>query len=391
MRGAAWTWLRLAGSQRPILVDSILAGSALVASLALGQQDPVGDFRPLDPLGDVLTCVMNAALVARRRAPGLVFLGYAAAWSGYIALGYWPVVNSAGAMLALYTVAAQRPARNTVPAAILTGGVWMYGGLVGGQNAVATMVAQSIAWPAVLCYFGNGNRRVVEQGRRLQKLAAQLRRDREARARRAVTEERIRIARELHDVVAHHISVIGVQAGLARYVLHTDLDTAAGALDTVLSTGTEALDELRRLLAVLRTEPDDGIEYDPAPGVDRLGDLAERVRAAGVPVDLVVTGVRRPLPSGMDLCVYRVVQEGLTNVLKHAGPARARVVLRYERDRFIASVTDDGRSTPSAHTDGHGLMGMAERAKLYGGSVTAGPRAEGGFEVVLTVPTGGDG
>jgi signal transduction histidine kinase len=391
MRGRVWTWLRRAGSRHPVLVDAVLAGSALAVSLALGHQDPLGNWRPFDWRADVLTCLMNLTLVARRRAPVLVYLGFAGVWVGYVAAGYWPVVNSAGALLALYTIAAQRPPRVTVAFATLTGVLWMYAGLQDAHNTLATVAAQSIAWPAVLCYVGNGTRRVVEQGRQLAVQAEELRRDREERARQAVTEERIRIARELHDVVAHHMSVISVQAGLARYVLASDAGTAAGALDTVLGTSAEALDELRRLLAVLRMEPEDSEPYDPTPGLDRLGDLAERVRVAGVPVDVVVTGDRRPLAPGVDLCAYRVVQESLTNVLKHAAPARATVTLRYEPDRFIARVTDDGRNPANGRPGGHGLIGMTERAKLYGGTLTAGRRAEGGFEVILTVPTGGSG
>ena len=220
-------------------------------------------------------------------------------------------------------------------------------------------------------------------------LAEELRRDREDRARRAVVDERIRIARELHDVVAHHMSVISVQAGLARYVLGSDPGTASTALDTVLGTTGEALDEMRRLLVVLRM--DDREPYDPSPGLQRLDDLVERVRTTGVPVELVVTGNARPLAPGVDLCVYRVVQECLTNVLKHAVPAQATVTLRYEPDRLVATIADNGCRPVTSHTDGHGLIGMTERAKLYGGTLTAGRRAESGFEVVLTVPIGGSG
>jgi signal transduction histidine kinase len=185
------------------------------------------------------------------------------------------------------------------------------------------------------------------------------------------------------------MSVISVQAGLARYVMGSDPDTASGALDTVLGTTAEALDEMRRMLALLRT--DDGEPYHPAPGLDRLDDLVERVRGAGVPVDLVVTGDRRPLAPGVDLCAYRVVQECLTNVLKHAGPASATVTLKYEPDRLVARVEDDGCRPAAAQPEqagGHGLIGMRERARLYGGTLAAGRRAEGGYAVVLTLPTG---
>jgi signal transduction histidine kinase len=387
MSGGLWTRLRQAGGRHPLLVDGALAGSAIVVSVILGHQEPLGPWRGFDGLGYALTCLVNITLVARRRAPVLVLLIYGGLWTVYVAAGYWPVVNSSGAMLALYTIAASRPPRVTAAAATFFGVLWMYGGLARGDNMMATVISQSIVWPAVICYVGNGTRRVVEQGRQLAVLAEQLRRDREERARRAVTDERIRIARELHDVVAHHMSVVSVQAGLARYVLQSDPGTAGSALDTVLGTTGEALDEMRRLLAVLRTGPDDSEPYDPTPGLYRIDGLAQRVRRAGVPVEVVVVGQRRPLAPGVDLCAYRVVQESLTNVLKHAAPARATVTLQYEPDRFTARVIDDGRNEPTGRTDGHGLIGMTERAKLYGGTLTAAPRPEGGFEVVLTVPT----
>jgi signal transduction histidine kinase len=389
MHGGLWTRLKRAGGRHPYLVDGALACSGIVVSFALGRQDPEGTWRRFDTLAYVLTTVMYLTLIARRRAPVLVLLGYGAVWAGYVAAGYWPVVNTSGAMLALYTVAAQRPPRVTAVAGVLYAAFWVYGGSAGDENTWATVITQATVWPAVICYVGTGTRRLAEQGRQLVALTDQLRRDREERARRAVIEERIRIARELHDVVAHHMSVISVQAGLARYVMGSDPDTASGALDTVLGTSAEALDEMRRMLALLRT--DDGEPYHPAPGLDRLDDLVERVRGAGVPVDLVVTGDRRPLAPGVDLCAYRVVQECLTNVLKHAAPANATVTLKYEPDRLVARVEDDGCQPAGAHPEhagGHGLIGMRERARLYGGTLAAGRRAEGGYAVVLTLPTG---
>ncbi len=385
MQGGLWSWVKRAGTRHPLLVDGALAGSGIVVSFALGQQDPEGNWRHFDALAYALTALMYLTLIARRRAPVLVLFAFGAVWTGYVAAGYWPVVNTSGAMLALYTVAAQRPPRVTAMAGTLYALFWVYGGRSGGENTWATVLTQAIVWPAVICYVGAGTRRLAVQGQRLAWLTEELRRDREARARRAVVEERIRIARELHDVVAHHMSVISIQAGLGRYVIGSDPDTASAALDTVLGTSAEALDEMRRMLALLRT--DDGKPYDPAPGLGRLDELLDRVRAAGVPVELVVTGDRRPLAPGVDLCAYRVVQEGLTNVLKHAAAARATVTLRYEPERLVARVQDDGRGPVADDSEGHGLIGMTERAKLYGGTLTAGPRPEGGYEVVLTVPT----
>jgi signal transduction histidine kinase len=184
---------------------------------------------------------------------------------------------------------------------------------------------------------------------------------------------------------------------MADFVFTSDPDTAHSALSTIADTSREGLEELRRMLAVLRTGPeepardDTALSYSPMPGLDRLGDMAERVRAAGVPVELDITGEPRPLPPGVELCAYRIIQEALTNVLKHASPAHATVLVEYRPHYLTVSVTDDGRrrSDPAtiAPASGHGLIGMRERARLYGGTVNIGPRAEGGFGVRLTLPT----
>jgi signal transduction histidine kinase len=204
----------------------------------------------------------------------------------------------------------------------------------------------------------------------------------------------MRIARELHDVVAHHMSVIAVQAGLARYVLHADPGTAEAAIGTVLDTSAEALDEMRRMLSLLRVGTGERrpAGYDPAPGLSDLPELFERVRAAGVPVRVAVTGEPRSLPPGLQLCAYRIVQESLTNVLKHAAQATATVTLEHRPGWFTATVRDDGAREPTTgERAGHGLIGMRERAMLYGGTLDAAPLAGGGFEVRLVLPLRGEG
>ncbi|MBQ1049208.1 sensor histidine kinase [Micromonospora sp. C51] len=388
--------LRQLSDRHPLLVDVALAGATAAVSLVLGRQDPPEQFRELDGVGYALTCLVNATLVARRRAPSSVLLLYCTLWVGYIATGYWPVVNSAGALLALYTVAAHRPSRISVTAAVVVATVWLYGGLALGAGFAWAALAQSVVWTAVVWHFGNRAQQLAERNRRLAVLAERLRRDREERARRAVTEERVHIARELHDVVAHHMSVISVQAGLARYVLESDPVTSRTALETVLRTSGEALREMRRVLAVLHVDADevdgapDGETYQPSPGIDRLDELVERVRGAGVPVEVVVVGVPRPLAAGLDLCAYRVIQECLTNVLRHAGPTCATVTLHYDADRFVVRVSDAGRGMAESRDDakpGHGLIGMRERARVYGGTLVTGSRPHGGFEVLLTLPT----
>lgn len=386
---------RVAGWPRAAL-DVLLAAGFAVVALLLGHESPPEGWRPPDPLGYALTVALYASLVARRRAPVVVFAALYALWLLYIALGYWPVVESAGAMLAFYTVAASRPPRVTAGCAVVLWAVWMLAGLSNPDHSdMWTVTAQSTLVPCVFWWFGNSARRLAERNAQLSAVTAQLRREQAENARRAVAEERVRIARELHDVVAHHMSVISVQAGLAHYVFATDADTARTALGTISATSGEALEELRRLLSLLRVGPEGVGEtagegaYQPAPGLDRLEETAERVRAAGVAVTLEVTGERRPLAPGPDLCAYRVVQEALTNVIKHARPARAAVRVDYGAHRLTVRVTDDGTGTVPAiqgPSTGHGLIGMRERARIYGGTLAAGPRAEGGFEVLLTLP-----
>ena len=202
-----------------------------------------------------------------------------------------------------------------------------------------------------------------------------LERERELHAREAVAEERAAIARELHDLVAHHVSVMVVQAGAERHALGDEHPVTREALGSIEQAGRQALAEARRLLGMLRRDGDaEGLE--PQPGVEQVDLLVEQLDRAGLPVTYEVEGDRAPLPAGVDLCAYRVIQEGLTNVLKHAGPAHAHVLVRYGPARLDVEVRDDGRGEPQANGDGtgHGLIGMRERVSLYGGDLQAGPR-----------------
>ncbi|GGV47380.1 ATPase [Kitasatospora herbaricolor] len=392
------------GRRRPLAVDSLLATAYATASLLLGQEPPPAPWHALDATGTALTLLVSAALVARRIAPVPVLATVVALWSTYIACGYWPVVNSPASLLALYTVAAARPTRTAALGAGAVGAAWLFAGAAhAGYGSMKTVLVQAAAFPLVMVFFGRTAGRAAERSRHLAELTRRLRAEQEARALQAVTEERVRIARELHDVVAHHLSVVSLQAGMASYVFDADPATARGALDTIAATGREALEELRRLLTLLRVDPEDlpptapgprdddhsPERYTPAPGLDRLDEMLRRVRAAGTPVDLRVDGEPRALPPGMDLCAYRVVQEALTNVLRHAGPATATVTVRYDPRALTVRITDDGRAPAApAHrpATGHGLIGMRERARIYRGTLSAGPRAQGGFEVLLSLP-----
>jgi signal transduction histidine kinase len=208
----------------------------------------------------------------------------------------------------------------------------------------------------------------------------------EAEAVRAVAEERRRIAREMHDVVAHSMSVMVVQAGGARRILRQDPARADAAGEQIERTGREALAEMRRMLGFLRAGDDDPTE--PQPGLERLDALIARTRDAGLPVTVRITGEPRRLSSGLDLTAYRIVQEGLTNALKHAGGAPTEVAVRWEAQRLELEVRDDGRAATQRNGNGggHGLVGMQERVRLYGGELRAGRSENGGFAVLARLP-----
>jgi signal transduction histidine kinase len=211
--------------------------------------------------------------------------------------------------------------------------------------------------------------------------------ERDERAREAVVEERARIARELHDVVAHAVSVIAVQSGSLRRRLRNERPQEAEELRAIEETARQALGDMRRMLGLLRTD-EDGPTLAPQPGLDQVDRLVQQMRETGLAVEVVVEGRRRPLAPGVDLAAYRIVQESLTNVLKHAGPARARVALRYDERELALEVADDGRGGSAARNgSGHGLVGMRERVALYGGSLEAQPAPGGGFRVRARLPT----
>ena len=215
--------------------------------------------------------------------------------------------------------------------------------------------------------------------------ATKVEQEQRLRAREAVNEERNRIARELHDVVAHSVSVMVLQATAGSRVAARDPSRAAEALDVIQRTGRESLDNLRRVVGVLRRDDEPGADLEPQPGLDQLETLVEQVRHAGMPVDLEVSGARRPLPGGIELSAYRVVQESLTNVLKHANASRARVAVDFGTEQLRLEISDDGDGSLVTGASGNGLAGMRERLDLYGGDFSAGPRSRG-FAVTARIP-----
>jgi signal transduction histidine kinase len=228
-------------------------------------------------------------------------------------------------------------------------------------------------------------RQAVELGR----LAAELERERAESARRAVEGERARIARDLHDVVGHSLSLMVLQAGAERLGLGADRSGTRDALAAIEGSGRSALAELRRLVGVLRSA-DDGPELAPLPGLTRIDELVGQVRVTGLPVALRIEGHPVPLPPGLDVAAYRIVQEALTNVLRHArAPTQVAVRIAYGARELALQVTDDGRPETEPGAPGHGLVGMRERTALYGGRLTAGPRPGGGFVVCCVLPLDG--
>ncbi|TMJ95185.1 MAG: sensor histidine kinase [Actinobacteria bacterium] len=217
--------------------------------------------------------------------------------------------------------------------------------------------------------------------------AERLEREREVRAREAVAEERARIARELHDVVGHSVSVMTVQASAVRRLLKPEQEREREALEVVEQTGREALAEMRRLVGVLR-RPEEAPALAPQPSLEHLDRLVAKARESGLPVELRIEGTPSPLPPGVDLTAYRLVQEGLTNTIKHARASRAGVVVRYGEGEVEIFVTDDGDGGGDGGGGGHGLVGMRERVSVYGGELEAGPSPGGGYGLRARLPLG---
>jgi signal transduction histidine kinase len=241
----------------------------------------------------------------------------------------------------------------------------------------------AIGWLAGFALHGQAEQREAAERR-----ATQAEREREAAARIAVAEERTRIARELHDIVAHSVSVMVLQVGAVRHKLPETLADDAEALQGVERTGRSALAEMRRLLGAMRSDGESP-ELTPQPGLDSLDSLVAEVERAGLPVRLHVDGEEFPLPRAIDLSAYRIVQEGLTNALKHARASHADVTLRYAPDELQIEVRDDGKAGAGNASPGYGLVGIRERVKIYGGEMSAGAADGGGFVLSTRLPIGG--
>jgi signal transduction histidine kinase len=363
-------------------VDVALAAGLwlLSVSLILGAVD--GGGRRVTAI--LLALLHTAPLIWRRSHPEVVLAVMLGSGVAFVATGA-PVVGLGPAVLvAVYSVATHRPPGRSLPALGAATAVMLVT-VAASDSGPGTMLSNAIAF-AVAWLLGDRQRRAVAEAEAERARAAELTRTREQLARQAVVEERLRIARELHDIVAHAMSVITVQAGTARMVMDGSPDVARDALGTIEGMSRQALQEMRRLLSVLRDDDGDGRSaLAPAPGLADLDGLIETAVNAGVRVDLARTGAPVPLPAGADLAAYRIVQEALTNVCRHARATSASVVVDYGPAEVAVEVTDDGVGGV-ARPGGHGLVGMRERAALYGGDVEAAPLPGGGFRVRARIP-----
>lgn len=360
----------------PVLADVLLAAVLTGLTVATVSETAGPTAWPAVALG-VLTV---APIALRQIAPVLTLTVIAVAAVAYGMVGPGGLPNGgAGLMVGLFTVATLR-SRGVAAVMYVVAAAALALTFVS-DSSVPVVWSQLVEGTLVLVVawmLGEGTKRWAQRAERLAAEKAQ-----------AVADERVRIARELHDIVAHHMSVISLQAGVAEYVADVDRPAARKAIATVGEASREALLEMRRLLDVLRVDHrDEDADFAPQPGLAQLDDLAHRMDSAGLPVDVTVAGEVRPLPPGPDLCAYRVVQESLTNTLKHAGPATAKVDIVYGPRMLEVTIEDDGTSghKSSGAPNAHGIRGMRERAELYGGVLSAGPSREGGFAVKLRLP-----
>jgi signal transduction histidine kinase len=384
------------------MADVVLAAALLVAALAATRATT--DFLASQLLVPAPDAAANATglaavilpLALRRRAPLTVALTSTTAFIVYVVLLGPNVERSITALalaLAVYSAAAHGRARRRIwVGAICLAAIC---GLILLENpldypleyellALVFNVALFCAFWALGAAIGSGRRRAEE----LLQRTAELEREREENARRAVFDERVRIARELHDVVAHHVSMMGVQAGAARVVLARDPAKAKEALASVETSSRQAVLELHRLLGFLRQAGDED-DLAPQPGLALLGSLVTSMSGSELDVEVHVEGAERSLPPMVDVSAYRIVQEALTNTLKHAGASRAHVHLRFLADELELTIVDDGRGDGAVPTTtgGLGLIGMRERAALHGGQLTAGAVPGGGFAIRVRLPT----
>ena len=369
---------------RPFAVDLLLA----VALTSVAQLEIWLALENREGVVVAAATLMAMSISWRRRAPlatASVTAGVLAAQSLLTDAADAPVAQFVAFFVAVYSVAAHCALRSALLGGALSfAAAWIatareHGSGVADYAFVTALIAG--AWLAGWALRGHRLRTSM-----LEQLADALEREREEKARAAVAEERARIARELHDIVAHNVSVMVVQAGGERRVLKEGGGRTREVLSTIEQAGRQALSEMGRLVEMLRKDDEGPDDVAPQPGVENLALLIEQVAKAGLPTELRIEGDPVPLPRGVEVSAYRIVQEALTNALRHAGPARAVVAVRYHPREIELEIVDDGSSSSGEEGGGHGLIGMRERVAVYGGEFRAGPRPDGGYAVRATLP-----
>jgi signal transduction histidine kinase len=378
----------------PVAADAALgAGIAVVlvaAAVAGVGPHAVAAPRPVDAGAVALAAVVASAVALRRRHPVAALAVLDAALVLWVLAGYPGLLIALAPLVGCYTLAAQRGWRWGLAGAAPTALVAVVAvRVLGGAEQAGTvpitvlLVATASSAGAAVGYY-----RAVLAATRAQ--LARETRSREERARRVAVEERLRIARELHDVLGHAMATISVQAGVGLHVIDRRPQQAHEALAAIKKICDEGLADVRTILGVLRTdapaEEPPAQPRTPRGGLDRLTELVDTAEAAGLRVELDVRGDVRPLPTAVDMAAFRIVQEALTNVLRHAGAATVRLALRRDPSRLLITVHDDGRTDAAGPGDGHGIDGMRERARALSGRLTAAPHPGGGFEVRAELP-----
>jgi signal transduction histidine kinase len=372
-----WWW-----SRNPYLVDGIITAVIVITSVgAMFHTNPDADRfnRHGDAIGTLLVLVTAVPLVWRRQAPTRVLAIVLAGYSVHFLLAYSEGSLGMAAMIAIWTVVTRAPLPSLWPIAAVGVPLIPLSWIASSEpSLVGNAVSQAVFFAGAA--IAGHNVRLRREKRAQEELTEQ------AETERAVSDERLRIARELHDVVAHAMSIVAVQAGVAAHVIDDQPDEAKRMLENVRATSSQALDEMRRLLGVLRGGD---AALAPAPGLHDVDTLAASMRSSGVPVELRVSGERHDVPGGVELTAYRIVQEALTNVLKHAGPnVTAAVTVTYDPNLVTVEIVDDGRGAAVNPSGGHGLLGMRERVAVFGGDLVAGPKPGGGFRVRAELPYG---
>ncbi|MFE6664534.1 sensor histidine kinase [Streptomyces sp. NPDC057697] len=366
--------------------STILLGAVVMTGSAVAARAQTGERAPLDLFARLLLLLAVAVLLLRHRHPVAAAFGSSAAAMVYLAAGYpyGPVFLAVAVGCFAAVVSGHRRAAWSAVGMVWLGHVlmahWLYRRLPpsGDHGAPWGQELGIAAWAVAIVAAAEFVRVRREQW-------ADRRAEREAAEQRRADEERLRMARELHDVLAHSISVINVQSNVGLALLDSDPEQARAALTVIKAASKEALGEVRQVLATLRAPGD--APRAPAPGLDRLPELVEQAAGAGLTVTVETDGVRPPVPPGADLAAFRIVQEALTNVVRHSGSRTARVRVGYGPGRIRLRVDDEGPATGSdAGGSGNGLAGMRERAAGLGGTIEAGPRADGGFQVRAELP-----